>query len=119
VFSDVGTLPFGQASLPAARNTTTLVCPPGQVLSKNDLCFDKRNIPKRDRKWNPGRPPLLTGGERNAITTAAAAARKIQRTEKQLQKLGMLKKPSRARVRPAPIHRQIGPGSPEQTIVVG
>lgn len=81
--------------LPSARTSRTLVCPPGMVLSKDDRCF--HSLTKKERKWNPGRRPLLTGGERNAITKAAAAARKIQRTEKQLQKLGMLKKPTARR----------------------
>jgi len=85
--------------LPSARSTRTLICPPGMVLSKDDRCF--HSLSRKERKWDPGRRPLLTGGERNAITKAAAAARKIQRTQKQLQKLGMLKKPSS---RPRHVH---------------
>ncbi len=91
--------------LPSARTSQTLVCPPGMVLSKDDRCF--HSLPRKDRKWNPGRKPLLTGGERNAITKAAAAARKIQRTEKQLQKLGMLKKPSSRRAPARPRHEHL------------
>lgn len=96
--------------LPSARSSTTLICPPGMVLSKDNRCFN--HLARKDRKWNPGRKPLLTGGERNAITKAAGAARKIQRTEKQLQKLGMLKKPTARRApRASHVHPTIHRGT--------
>ena len=86
---------YGAALVPDVENIRTLECLPGMVLGTDELCYNKRDLKNAERKWPKGRAPLLTGGERNCITKAAAAARKIQRTEKQLQKLGMLKKPSR------------------------
>lgn len=86
---------YGAALVPDVENIRTLECLPGMVLGTDELCYNKRDLKNDERKWPKGRAPLLTGGERNCITKAAAAARKIQRTEKQLQKLGMLKKPSR------------------------
>lgn len=87
-------------------------CGPRHVLGSDGLCYPKRGFPNRDRMWPKGRAPLLTGGERNAITKAAAAARKITRTTKQLQKLGMIRKPTPRRARPPAraAHHEIGPG---------
>ncbi|MEE8488685.1 MAG: hypothetical protein V3S43_00005, partial [Acidimicrobiia bacterium] len=65
----------------------------------------KRDIKNSERKWPVGRRPLLTGGEMRCITIAAGAAKRLQRKQKQLQALGMLKKPARrASKRLAPGH---------------
>jgi len=90
---------FGAGMAPRRRDIITLDCLPGMVLGADSICYNKRDITNKERKWPRGRRPLLTGGDRNAITRAARAARAIQRTEKQLRKLGMLKSPTR---RPAP-----------------
>lgn len=87
-------------------------CGPKHILGDDGLCYPKRGFPNGDRMWPRGRQPLLTGGERNAITKASRAAKKIERTTKQLQRLGMIKKPSTQRRQPprAPQH-QIAPGA--------
>lgn len=90
---------YGTALEPATSSTLVRHCPPGAVLGKDNLCYNRKALRRDERKWNPGRPPLLTGGERNAITTAARAAGKVQRTEKQLRKLGMLAAPCGPRKR--------------------
>jgi len=109
---------FGAGLQPAVSTRTMLMCPPGAVLGKDELCYNRGSITNKQRKWPRGRAPLLTGGERNAISKAAAAARKIQRTTKQLEKLGMLKKATPRRLRAAPVQRQIAAPA-DQTIVVG
>jgi hypothetical protein len=102
---------YGAAETPDVTAVTTLNCRPGMILGKDNLCYNKRDLTNTERKWARGRRPLLTGGDRNAITRAARAAKAIQRTEKQLQKMGMLKSPTRRKA-PAPRARQIGPGGP-------
>lgn len=83
---------FGAGLVPQQRTITTAVCLPGMVLGKDDLCYNKRDIPNRDRMWPKGRAPLLTGGEMRAISTAARAAGKLTRTKKRLEKIGLMKK---------------------------
>jgi len=92
---------FGAALIPESETRLHRACLPGMVLGNDDLCYNRRDIKNSERKYPKGRAPLLTGGERNAITKAAAAARKITRTQKQLMKLGMLKAPTR-RAAPKP-----------------
>lgn len=87
----------GNGMTPEIRTTTTRRCPRGMVLGTDNLCYRKGSIAKRDRKWVPGRKPLLTGGELNAIAKAERAARKMRTQQKRLQKLGLLPKPSRSR----------------------
>ncbi len=86
---------FGAALEPGVRETDNLVCPRGTVLGIDNLCYNKRDIKNSERKWPVGRRPLLTGGEMRCITIAAGAAKRLQRKQKQLQALGMLKKPAR------------------------
>lgn len=102
---------YGAAMMPDVTQVQTLDCLPGMILGKDNLCYNTRDLTNKERKWPRGRRPLLTGGDRNAITRAARAAKAIQRTEKQLQKMGMLKSPTRRKA-PAPRPRQIGPGGP-------
>jgi hypothetical protein len=86
----------GAALVPTTETRVQRECLPGMVLGNDDLCYNRRDIRNSDRKYPKGRAPLLTGGERNAISKAARAAKKIARTTKQLQKLGMLPKPKSA-----------------------
>ena len=83
---------FGAALQPEVRQSVTLRCPRGAVLGIDNLCYNKRDLDKRDRKWIPGRKPLLTGGDLNAIARAARAAGKMKTQQKRLEKLGLLKK---------------------------
>jgi len=103
----------GGTFAPMAVQTVRRECGPDHILGWDGMCYPKRGFPNRDRMWPKGRAPLLTGGERNAITTANRAAKKIERTTKQLQRMGMIKKPNpRRRIAPrAAAMRQITPGT--------
>jgi len=86
---------YGAAMIPETETRTHRDCLPGMVLGKDRLCYNKSQISNKERLYPKGRPPLLTGGERNAITKARRAAGKIETTVKSLQKMGMIKKPGR------------------------
>jgi len=50
-------------------------CPKAMVLGEDDLCYP-RAVLRRDsrfRKWKPGARPILTGGQRRAISKARTA----------------------------------------------
>jgi len=98
---------FGAALEPGIRPSDVRVCPRGTVLGVDDLCYNKRDIKNSERKWPRGRRPLLTGGDMRCISIASAAAKRLQSKQKQLQTLGLLKKPSRrAAPRALPGHHQ-------------
>ena len=101
---------YGAGMTPIAELRNHRTCLSGMVLGNDGICYNRKDVTNREREWPRGRRPLLTGGDRNAITRAARAARAIQRTEKQLQKLGMLKKPSRRAAPRPPAMRQLAPG---------
>ena len=86
---------YGPALVPAGRALEVSVCPPGAILGNDGLCYNRGTITNRQRKWPRGRRPLLTGGDMRCISIAAAAAKKLQGKQKQLQALGMLKTPTR------------------------
>lgn len=88
---------YGAALQPMTRTQTVARCLPGMVLGNDGLCYNRRDLRKDERKWVPGRKPLLTGGDLNAISRAARAARRVKTQQKRLEKLGLLKKPSRGR----------------------
>lgn len=100
---ETGMVPFGDAVMgqygaamePAVRSTDTRVCPRGAVLGTDGLCYNRRDLRNSERAWPRGRRPLLTGGDMRCISIASAAAKKLQRKQKQLESLGMLKKPAR------------------------
>lgn len=102
---------FGAGLKPAVFSQQQRRCPRGSVLGAPEadgtsLCYNRRDISNKERMWPRGRRPLLTGGEMRAISIAASAAKKMQAKQKQLQELGLLKKPtSRPR---AP--KQLAPG---------
>ncbi len=85
------------AVVPMTRATTVRRCEKGSVLGADGLCYDKRTIRKDQRAWPPGRKPLLTGGDLNAISKAARAARRVKVQQKRLESLGLLKKPKPGR----------------------
>lgn len=102
-FGDAVMGQFGAALTPAIRMTDTRVCPRGTVLGMDGLCYNRRDIRNSERFWPRGRRPLLTGGEMRCITVAASAAKKLKTKTKQLETLGLLK-------RPAPRQRQLPRG---------
>jgi len=86
---------YGAAYQPANRVINRSVCLPGDVVANDGLCYSKSSVTNRERQWPRGRRPLLTGGEMRAISIAARAGKKFERTQKRLQSLGMVKKPAR------------------------
>jgi len=103
---------YGAGMIPIEEQRLHSTCLPGMVLGNDDICYNRKDLKNNERLYPKGRRPLLTGGDRNAITRAARAARAIQRTEKQLQKMGMLRKPTRRAAPKVSPYRQIGPGGP-------
>ena len=88
---------FGAGIEPDIRMQDIRDCPRGMVLAVDNLCYNRRDLRNSERFWPRGRRPLLTGGEMRAISTAASAAKKLQRKQKDLMKLGLLKRPTAAR----------------------
>lgn len=86
---------FGAGLEPAVMDRMVRQCPRGSVLGADGLCYNKGAITNRQRFWPRGARPLLTGGEMRAIGVASRAAGKVERKTKQLQKLGMLRRPTR------------------------
>lgn len=83
-------------------------CERGMVLGYDGWCYSKREISNKNRMWPKARRPLMTGGDLNAITTANRAAKRLQAKQKQLQNMGMLKRPAprarRSQASRSPIH---------------
>lgn len=88
---------YGAALVPGNRVTNVATCPRGTVLGKDGLCYNKRDLRKSERAWPPGRKPLLTGGDLNAISRAGQAARKLEHSRKTLRSLGLIKAPPKRR----------------------
>jgi len=86
---------FGAALVPGSRIIDRAECIRGMVVGSDGLCYNKSQIKNSDRMWPKGRRPLLTGGDMAAISKAARAAGRLERTTKRLQKIGLMKKPSR------------------------
>ncbi len=85
---------FGAGFEPSVFMTDTRRCGRGAVLGVDGICYNKRDLRNNERWWPRGRRPLLTGGEMRAISTASSAAKKLQRKQKQLEGLGLLKRPA-------------------------
>jgi len=96
---------YGAALEPGSRMIDRAVCLRGMVLGNDGLCYNKP-FPNKQRMWPAGRKPLLTGGEMRCIQIAATAGRRLERTTKRLQKIGLMKKP-------APRSRRITSGPTE------
>jgi len=84
---------YGAAIIPGGKTITRRVCIPGMQLGNDGLCYNKGQITNKERKWPAGRRPLLTGGDMRAISIAARAGARLERTSKRLQKIGLMKKP--------------------------
>ena len=70
---------------PAIDMVKTRDCEKGDILADDGLCYDKRLVPNNRREWPRPRRPLLTGGDMNAITKAAAAGKRLNNAEKRLK----------------------------------
>jgi len=99
----------GAALAPSTETRVTRRCLPGMVLGNDGLCYNRRDIRNSDREWPRGRRPLGTPGELAALAKAAAFGRRMKSTVKRMEKIGVLKKPSRGRPR-ASRPKLIGPG---------
>lgn len=80
---------YGAGRIAGSRITDVAVCPSGAVLGKDGICYD--HLPNRDRMYPRGRRPLLTGGDMRAISTAARAGKKLDRTNARLRGLGLMR----------------------------
>ena len=60
------------------RQITRHTCPPGYILGRQNLCY--WNLPRNSklRKWRPGRRPLFTGGDLNAIARTRRLASRAE-----------------------------------------
>lgn len=100
---------YGAGFEPDVLSSITRRCGRGAVLGNDGICYNRRDLRNSDRQWPRGRRPLLTGGDMRAISTASAAAKKLQRKQKQLEQMGLLK-------RPAPRSRRALPHGAASTI---
>ena len=82
---------YGAAVIPGSQIIDRAVCLAGMQLGKDGLCYNKAAITNSQRMWPRGRRPLLTGGDMRAISIAARAGSKLERTTKRLRSLGMMK----------------------------
>jgi len=106
---------YGAAMVPSRFDVMTLDCLPGMVLGKMEadgshLCYNKKDLTNKERKWPRGTRPLGTPGEMNALRKAASFGRRMETTVKRMQKIGVLKKPHTHRKPPAPRARQLSAG---------
>ena len=83
---------YGAALEPGVQMIQRSVCLPGMQLGNDGLCYNKGAITNKQRQWPRGRAPLLTGGDMAAISRAARAGAKLDRTTKRLRILGMMKR---------------------------
>jgi len=86
---------YGAALHPVVEQRMHRECLPAMVLGNDGLCYNrtgKGSISNRNRAYPKGRAPLLTGGQRNCITTAKKAATALEKEASNLEDMGMLKR---------------------------
>ena len=98
---------YGIAMAPQAIPNVRRRCPDGMVLGKDSLCYNKRDLRKSERKWNPGRKPLFTGGDLNAISRASKLE---DRAKKIAQDLGFNVRTNAAAARDSARRKRVGRG---------
>ena len=86
---------YGAALIPGSQIVDRATCLRGMQLGNDGLCYNKGQITNKQRMWPAGRKPLLTGGDMRAISVASRAGRRMELATKRLQKMGMMKKPTR------------------------
>lgn len=99
---------YGAALEPGNMVINRAVCLRGMQLADDGLCYNKSQITNKQRMWPAGRKPLLSGGDMHAISIAARAGRRMEGATKRLQRLGMMKKPTR-RLGPGRAHAHAKP----------
>jgi len=75
---------YGAAEIPVVSSRTTRRCRKGQVLGDDNLCYRRRDLRKDERKWDPGRRPMFTGGDLNAIARAHRLEKTAAKVARQL-----------------------------------
>jgi len=106
---------YGAGMNPVRRDIMTLDCLPGMVLGKDEICYNRRDISNKERKWPRGTRPLGTPGEMAALRKAASFGRRMETTVKRMQKIGVLKKAAPRRAKGAP--KQITAGRTGITVI--
>lgn len=101
---------YGAALAPGNMVIDRAVCLRGMQLGNDGLCYNKGQISNKQRMWPAGRRPLLTGGDMRAISIAARAGKRLERTTKRLQGIGLMKKPHRHAAPRRISVRESGPG---------
>jgi len=91
---------YGAALEPGIMTIDRAVCLRGMQLGNDGLCYNKAQISNKQRMWPAGRKPLLSGGDMRAIQIATRAGKRLEGATKRLQRLGMMKKPTRGRAPP-------------------
>ena len=56
-----------------------LRCPPGAVLGKDNLCYQKSSIPKAFRKWKPAAKPPMTAADARALRRIGTLQNRVKR----------------------------------------
>jgi len=79
---------YGAAMAPAAEAVVVRRCLPGQVLGKDNNCYE--HLTRKERKWPKPRKPLGTTGELNAVDRATRVSKRVKSNNKKLKKLGLL-----------------------------
>jgi len=101
---------YGAGYVPDQDMVLTRDCLPGDVLGTDNICYPKSSLKNNERKYPRGTRPLGTPGEMAALRKAASFGRRMETTVKRMQKIGVLKKPSRRAAPKARAQKQIGPG---------
>lgn len=91
---------YGAGLTPVMVQRHTLQCPAGFKLGKDNVCYE--SLSKKERKWNPGTKPFMTGGDLNAV---ARVKRLKTRGRKMASVLG-LNSPSRRSCAPGKRRRK-------------
>ncbi len=91
---------YGAGLEPGIMTIDRAVCLRGMQLGDDGVCYNKSQISNNQRMWPKGRRPLLTGGDMRAISIASRAGKRLERTSKRLQSIGLMKKPGPRRVPP-------------------
>lgn len=104
---------YGAGLVPGSMMIDRAVCLRGMQLGNDGVCYNKGAISNKQRMWPAGRRPLLTGGDMRAISIAARAGSRLERTTKRLQKIGLMKRPPTQRKAPgkAMVVKEAGAGS--------
>lgn len=71
---------FGVPALvPAQAQSVSLHCPPGAILGKDNLCYQKGSIPMQFRKWRPARKPPISAKDWRALQVSKRVSEKAKK----------------------------------------